>query len=172
MSVAPAEEFITPGTVGDWLLFVAAYTPGATPTASDWKRVKGLQEISPPQIEKNMEDASEIDGQPWTSETSTGLSWKAEAVAKVPRSGMARDAGQEILRKAGRGVAESGQVWVRFLKAGTSPQTGEEGRADVQWVEQGGKKTDITTAELTLTGVGRVREVSVTDLGEATYLDD
>src|SRR5690625_861827 len=151
------QQAITPGVLGDWQLSVAEYGDGGD-APTEFTLVRGLTEFTPPQIEKNLEDDGEFDGSPWGSEVATGISWTAEGTVKVPRASLAPDPGQEILRKAGRGVAEEGMVWCKFTKRG-STEGAEVGVADVTFVEQGGPKTDITTAELTLTGRGALGPV-------------
>lgn len=145
---------ITPGVLGDWQVEVAAYTDGTAPTT--WTRLLGITELTPPQTEKNLEDDGEYDGTHWGSQISTQISWTAEATVKTPRAGMTADPGQEILKTAGRGVLEEGLAHVRFIQTGAT--TGEEGIADVQWMENGGPKTDLTTAAVTMTGRGELAE--------------
>ncbi|MBM7767360.1 phage tail tube protein [Glutamicibacter nicotianae] len=143
---------IVSGVLGDWLLEVAEYLDGTEPTA--WTPVKGLTEFTPPQTEKNLEDDGEFDGTHWGSQIATGISWTAEATAKVPRASLPADPGQAILKAAGREIAEGGLVHVRFTKRGVTPAAGDQGVADVSYVENGGPKTDLTTAAITLTGRG------------------
>lgn len=151
MSVTTTEP-ITAGVLGDWLLEVAPYEDGTEPTT--FTPVRGVTELTPPTPEKNLEDDGEFDGTHWGSQIATGISWTAEATVKVPRASLAPDPGQEILRAAGREIAEGGFVHVRFRKRNAEPATGDEGIADVTWAENGGPKTDLTTAALTLTGRG------------------
>ncbi|MGP5689777.1 phage tail tube protein [Glutamicibacter ardleyensis] len=143
---------ITPGVLGDWLLEVAEYADGTTPTA--WTPVLGIMELTPPQTEKNLEDDGEFDGTHWGSQVATGISWTAEATVKTPRASLPADPGQAILKAASREVLEGGFVHVRFSQRGVTPKAGDEGVADVTYVDAGGPKTDLTTAELTLTGRG------------------
>ena len=143
---------ITPGVLGDWLLEVAEYTDGTTPTT--WIPVFGIMEFTPPQTEKNLEDDAEFDGTHWGSQIATGISWTAEATVKTPRASLPADTGQAILKAASRGVLEEGLVHTRFSQRGVTPKAGDEGIADVTYVDAGGPKTDLTTAELTLTGRG------------------
>ncbi|UTT40253.1 hypothetical protein NMP99_03070 [Glutamicibacter mishrai] len=149
---------ITPGVLGDWAMEVAPYTDGTAPTT--WTRVFGITEFTPPQTEKNLEDDSEFDGTYWTSQIATGIAWTGEATLKTPRAGMAADPGQEILKTASRGVLEDGLVHVRFWQVGAT--TGDQGIADSTFVANGGPKTDLTTAALTLTGRGALVDYTVT----------
>jgi len=148
---------ITPGVIGSWAMEAAPYTDGTAPTT--WTRVFGINEFTPPQTEKNLEDDSEFDGTQWTSQIATAIGWTGEGTLKTPRAGMAADPGQEILKAASRGVLEEGLVHVRFWQDGAT--TGDQGIADVQWNENGGPKTDLTTAALTLTGRGALSEFTV-----------
>lgn len=147
-----SEQPITPGVLGDWTMEVAPYTDGTAPTT--WTPVRGIMELTPPQTEKNYEDDGEFDGTHWGSQTATGISWTSEATVKTPRATLQPDPGQEILRAASREVLEGGYVHVRFSMRGVTPKKGDEGLADVQFMDAGGPKTDLTTAELTLTGRG------------------
>lgn len=147
-----SEQPITPGVLGDWTMEVAPYADGTAPTT--WTPVRGIMELTPPQTEKNYEDDGEFDGTHWGSQTATGISWTAEATVKTPRATLQPDPGQEILRAASREVLEGGYVHVRFSMRGVTPKKGDAGIADVQFMDAGGPKTDLTTAELTLTGRG------------------
>lgn len=147
-----SEQPITPGVLGDWTMEVAAYADGAKPTA--WTPVRGITELTPPQTEKNLEDDGEFDGTFWGSQVATGISWTSEGTIKTPRAGLPEDPGQAILKTASRGIAEAGFVHVRFSLRGTTPKAGDEGVADVQFMDNGGPKTDLTTAAFTLTGRG------------------
>lgn len=164
------DDGITPDTVANWLVDVQEYVAGQGPTDEAWTRVRGLQEITPPQVEKNLEDDGEIDGNPWGSQVATGISWTAEGKVKIPRATLQRDPGQEILRNAGRGVAEDGIVWVRFYKA-NGDAAGDMGRADVTFTEVGGKKTDLTTADLTFTGRGALYPITVDASGASVPVE-
>lgn len=151
-----AATTVTPGVLGDWLLEVGEYTDGTEP--AEWTPVYGITELTPPQTDKNLEDDGEYDGTHWGSQVATGISWTAAATVKVARATLTQDPGQAILKTASRGVAEDGFVHVRFSKRGADPQTGEQGVADIGYVEQGGPKTALTTAEVTITGRGALEE--------------
>lgn len=143
---------ITAGLVSDWQLFVAAYADGVTPTT--FTRVYGITDFTPPGVSKNMEDDSDFDSGAWGSQTATGLEYEISGTVKVPRATMTADAGQEILRAAGIGVAEDGYVHFRVIKQGAT--TGYTGVADAEFNEGGGSRTDQTMAEFTLRGRGEL----------------
>lgn len=151
---------ITAGVLGDWLLEVGEYTDGTAPVT--WTPVFGITELTPPQTEKNLEDDSEYDGTHWGSQIATGISWTSEATVKVPRATLPADPGQAILKAASREIAEGGFVHVRFSKRGVTPKAGDEGIADVSYVENGGPKTDLTSAAVTFTGRGALVPFTVT----------
>lgn len=142
---------MTPGLVSDYLLEVAEFADGdADPsTVLDWTVVRGIQEITPPSVEKNLEDDSDIDSGAWGSQVGTGLEYTLEGTCKRPQAG-STDAGQEILKVAGRGVGQAGMVWWRLTSKATG--AGDSGLADASFTEQGGARTDLTLAEFTLTG--------------------
>ena len=146
---------MTPGLVSDYLLEVAAFTgDAATPSAvTDWTVVRGIQEITPPAIEKNLEDDSDIDSGAWGSQTGTGLEYTIEGTAKRPQAG-STDPGQEILKNAGRGTGQAGMVWWKLTSKLTGE--GEMGLCDSTFTEQGGARTDLKLAEFTLTGRGAI----------------
>jgi hypothetical protein len=150
---------ITPGTVGDWKLEVAAYTDGAEPTT--WTVVKGLTEFTPPAVEKNLEDDSSFDSDGWGSQFATGLSWTAEGTVKRARASLTADPGQEILRAAGNAIAEDGLVHVRITDR-TKPTAGRTGIADATFTDNGGPRTDLTTAAFSLAGRGGLTGVTIT----------
>lgn len=150
---------ITPGVIGDYQLEVAPYTTGADPTT--WTIVRGLTEFTPPAVEKNLEDDSSFDSDGWGSQIATGLAWTAEGTVKLPRKSLTADPGQEILRAAGNALAEDGLVHVRITDR-TKPTAGRVGIADASFTENGGPRTDITTAAFTLTGRGGLEDVTIT----------
>ncbi|GAA3705369.1 hypothetical protein GCM10023081_46760 [Arthrobacter ginkgonis] len=143
---------ITAGVLGDWLVEVAAYTDGTAPTT--WTPLGGITEFTPPQREKNFENDAEFDGTHWGSQIATGISWTSEATVKRPRATLAEDPGQAILLAAAEEILEGGFVHVRFSQRGVTPKAGKEGIANVDLNDNGGPKTDQTTAALTLTGRG------------------
>lgn len=152
-----AEGTITPGVVSDWVLEVAPYADGTTPTA--FTRVRGMQDFTPPGVSKNLEDDSDFDSGAWASQVATGLEYEVTGTTKVPRATMPADPGQDIMRTAGRGVAEDGFVHFRTYKKGAT--TGVTGVADCSFTEGGGSRTDLTTAEFTLAGRGALEETTI-----------
>lgn len=149
---------ITPGVVGDWKLEVADYTDGTAPTT--WIQVKGIQEFTPPAIEKNLEDDSSFDSNGWGSQIATGLTWKVEGTVKRARASLTEDPGQAILRAAGSGLAEDGLVHVR-ISSKTAPTAGRIGIADASFTDNGGPRTDQTTAAFVLSGRGALTNVTI-----------
>ena len=152
-----AEATITPGVVSDWVLEVAPYTDGTTPTA--FTRVRGMTDYTPPGVEKGREDDSDFDSGAWASQMATSLEYEASGTVKVPRATMPADPGQEIMRAAGRNVGEDGFVHFRTYKKGST--TGLLGVADCGFKEGGGSRTDFTTAEFTLPGRGALEDVTI-----------
>lgn len=155
------EQPYAPGIVSDYLLEVAPYdgTGAGTDTipVDDFVIVRGIQEITPPSVEKNLEDDSDIDSGGWGSQIATGAEYTLEGTAKVGRKGSTPDPGQQILREAGRSFGVDGFVWWRLTSK--SDGSGEMGLADAAYTEQGGARTDLTLAEFTLTGRGAVVDV-------------
>lgn len=152
-----AETTITPGVVSDWVLEVAPFTDGTTPTA--FTRVRGIQDYTPPGVSKNLEDDSDFDSGAWASQVATGLEYEVTGTVKVPRATMTADPGQDIMRTAGRGVAEDGLVHFRTYKKGST--SGVTGIADCSFTEGGGSRTDLTTAEFTLAGRGALEDTVI-----------
>ncbi|WP_181276008.1 phage tail tube protein [Brevibacterium oceani] len=150
---------MTPGLVSDYLLEVAPLTEGATEPSevTGWTVVRGIQEITPPAIEKNLEDDSDLDSGAWGSQVATGLEYTIEGTCKRPKAG-STDAGQEILAAAGQGAGEDGMCWWRLTSKATG--TGKSGLCDATFTEQGGARTDLTLAEFTLTGRGAIVPVT------------
>lgn len=148
---------ITPGIVSDWVVEVAAYADGVEPT--EYTQVYGIQEFTPPGITKNLEDDSDFDSGAWASQVATGLEMEASGTVKVPRATMTADPGQEILRAAGKGVAEAGFIHYQMYKRGATD--GLKGIADASFTETGGSRTDVTKAEFTLTGRGAMADYTL-----------
>ena len=143
---------ITAGVVSDWELSVAAFVDGATPTT--FTRVFGITDFTPPGVSKNLEDDSDFDSGAWGSQTGTGLDYEISGSVKVARATATPDAGQEILRAAGKSVGEDGYVHFRTIKKdGTA---GHKGLADATFTESGGSRTDLTKADFTLAGRGEL----------------
>lgn len=162
------EQPYTPGIVSDCLLEVAAYDGDGsgkdTIPEDDFVPVRGIQEITPPSVEKNLEDDSDIDAGSWGSQIATGAEYTLELTCKVGRKGGTPDPGQEVLRKAGRGIGIEGFVWWRLVSK--TDGSGEMGLADASFTEQGGARTDLTLAESTLTGRGKIVDIEATEPGE------
>lgn len=158
------EQPLAPGIVSDYQLEVAPYdgaAKGADTIPTDgFVPVRGIQEITPPSVEKNLEDDSDLDSGGWGSQIGTGAEYTVEGTCKRPRRGGADDPGQEILKTAGRGVGVDGFVWWRLTSK--TDGSGDMGLADVTFTEQGGSRTDLTLAEFTLTGRGRLVDVPET----------
>lgn len=154
---------MTAGLVSDLLLEVAAVDETTTDpeTVTEWTTVRGIQEITPPSIEKNLEDDSDLDSGAWGSQTGTGLEYTLEGTCKRPAAG-ATDPGQEILRTAGRNVGQPGNVWWKLTSKSTGE--GDSGLCDVQFTEQGGARTALRLADFTLTGRGAIVPVEADPL--------
>lgn len=155
------EQPLAPGIVSDYLLEVAEYTGngGGTDTIPEDKfvPVRGIQEITPPAVEKNLEDDGDLDSGGWGSQLATGAEYTLEGTAKVGRKGSTPDPGQAILKAAGRKFGIEGFVWWRLTSK--TDGSGEMGLADASYTEQGGARTDLTLAEFTLTGRGALIDV-------------
>lgn len=163
------EQPIAPGVVSDYILEVAPYDGDAsdidTIPTEDFVPVRGIQEITPPAVEKNLEDDSDLDSGGWGSQIGTGAEYTVEGTVKRPRRGGTDDPGQEILKEAGRGVGVDGFVWWRLTSK--TDGSGDMGLADASFTEQGGSRTDLTLAEFTLTGRGRLVTVEAEDGDES-----
>ena len=149
------EQPLAPGVVSDYLLEVATYdgtASGSDQIPTEFTPVRGIQEITPPAVEKNLEDDSDLDSGGWGSQIGTGAEYTVEGTVKRPRKGSTDDPGQAILKTAGRGIGVEGFVWFRLISK--TDGSGDMGLADVQFTEQGGARTDLTLAEFTLTGRG------------------
>lgn len=163
------EQPLAPGIVSDYLLEVAPYDGDASDTdtipTDGFKPVRGIQEITPPAVEKNLEDDSDLDSGGWGSQIGTGAEYTVEGTVKRPRRGGSPDEGQEILRLAGRGVGVDGFVWWRLTSK--TDGSGDMGLADASFTEQGGSRTDLTMAEFTLTGRGKLVDVHSKEDGDS-----
>lgn len=148
---------IVAGINSDYVLEVAEYVDGVEPTT--YTQVFGITNFTPPSITKNLEDDSDFDSGSWASQIATGLSFEASGTVKVPRASMAPDPGQEVLRAAGKGVAEDGFVHFQIYKRGASD--GVKGIADATFTDAGGARTDLTTAEFTLSGRGELATYTI-----------
>jgi hypothetical protein len=156
-----SEPSITPGKISDWVLEVAAYAGGTEPT--EYVKVRGITEFTPPVPEKNLEDDGDFDGGDWGSQIATGISYTIEGTIKLPRGGYAADSGQEIIRSAGRGTLEDGFVhWRAYDKVSGA---GHKGIADASTSPNGGPKTDLKTEGFTLTGRGALEDYTGTPAG-------
>ena len=161
------EQPLAPGIVSDYLLEVAPYDGDASGTdeipVESFVVVRGIQEITPPSVEKNLEDDADLDSGGWGSQIGTGAEYTVEGTVKRPRKGGADDPGQAILKAAGRGIGVDGFVWWRLTSKVDG--SGDMGLADASFTEQGGARTDLTLAEFTLTGRGELVEVPASGTG-------
>lgn len=159
------EQPLAPGIVSDYVLEIAAYDGTASGLdeipVEDFVPVRGIQEITPPAVEKNLEDDSDIDSGGAGSQIGTGYEYTVEGTCKRPRKGGTEDPGQAILKKAGRGIGVDGFVWWRLTSK--TDGSGDMGLADASFTEQGGERTDLTLAEFTLTGRGKLVDVEATE---------
>lgn len=163
------QEPVTPGVVGDYVVETQEYVVGKAPTTAAWTRVRGIQELNPPKITKSLEDDSEINGDPYGSQVATGLDWEAELKIKLAAEGLTPDAGYTILETAGDGVGVEGMVWLRVYRA-NGASTGRQGLANVEFEEAGGKRTDLTSADVKFTGRGRLNRITVGSDGSSTIV--
>ena len=127
--------------------------------------VFGIQELKVNPGTAGLQDDSDFDGNGFKSQIATTQEWSIEG--KVVRKttladSTAYDPGQEVLRKAGRGIGLANVVKVRVYEMTPDGPRVEayEGTVAVGWTDDGGSMEPISTVSFTLTGRGYLAEIA------------
>jgi hypothetical protein len=139
--------------------------PDVSALARKWKldvdisgtftRVKGLRDFKPVAT-PDLQDDGVYDDEGWGSQTKTGLSWTAELTIirrYLASNDTVYDPGQEQLRVHANSFGAAGVALVRWYDRNGGPEA-YQGYCEVGWVDQGGDRTALETAAITLTGKG------------------
>lgn len=121
--------------------------------------VMGIGEYKPKPSDPTLQDDSDFDGGGYKSSTVTAQTWGGEGKLhrKTRTSAQnAYDPGQEILRKAAKGMGASNSVRVRIYEMEPNGPRVEayEGMVAVSWSPDGGGMDATDTVSFTLTGQG------------------
>lgn len=127
--------------------------------------VFGVGEFKFKPSEATQQDDSDFDGEGFKSSTVTALTWGGEGkLHRKTRSSdlTAYDPGQEILRKAARGMGVQNRVKVRVYEMEPDGPRVEaySGYCLVTWSPDGGNMEAIDTVSFTLVGQGKCSEIA------------
>lgn len=139
-------------------------------TSPNWVAVMGITDFQQ-KLDPNLEDDSDFDSGGFQSQTKTAEKWSLEL--KVARKvtvadGTAYDVGQEYLR--GRAIGKMGPAnaaHIRFYEMTDSGPRAEayDGFAAVTWSPEGGKMSDLNSVSLTLSGQGKLNQITHPNTG-------
>ena len=141
---------------------------GASTTGTpSWVGVHGIGDFKPKRDSKLQEDA-DFDSGGFGSSTKTAEAWSVEI--KVARkvttaSATVYDPGQEILRLKSAKMGPANSVKIRFyeMEEGGPRVEAYEGLAAVSWSPEGGGQDALDTVTVTLTGQGRLTDITHPD---------
>ncbi len=153
----PARVQLGASTVNrKWYLDVNTALGGA---AATWTPVGGMTDFKPGR-DANKEDSSDFDSGGFMSKTKTGEAWSVvlKVARKVRRATpTAYDPGQEFLRAKGQGkmgVANSCEIRFYEMEEGGPRVEAFQGLCSVDYSDDGGGMTALSTASITLDGQG------------------
>lgn len=154
-------------TMRQWYLDVDTAGSTVSPT---WVGVLGIMEFKPA-LEPTLQDDSDFDSGGFQSSTKTAEKWSVEA--KIARKvtiadGTVYDVGQEFLRaKAFGQMGPANSVHIRYYEMQDNGPRVEayEGFAAVTWSPDGGKMEDLNLVSLTLTGQGKLNQITHPNTG-------
>jgi len=139
-------------------------------SAPVWIPVHGMTEFKPA-LEPTLQDDSDYDSDGFQSSTKTAEKWSVETklARKVTEAdGTVYDAGQEFLRSKAFGkLGPANRVHIRYYEMTEDGPRAEayEGFAAVGWSPDGGKMEDLVLVSVTLTGQGKLNQITHPDTG-------
>ena len=116
--------------------------------------VRGMTDFKP-SVATTTQDDSDYDSGVWGSDAKTQLKWSN--VLKLSRkraSGYVEDPGQKVLRLAHDQVGDAGTVLVQWYDRNGHGSEAYQGFALVQWDDDGGPTSALSTVSVTLMGQG------------------
>lgn len=116
--------------------------------------VRGMTDFQP-SVATTTQDDSDYDSGVWGSDAKTQLKWSN--VVKLSRKrapGYVEDPGQKILRLAHDKVGDEGSVLVQWYDRNGNGSEAYQGFALVQWTDDGGPTTALSTVSVSLMGQG------------------
>ncbi|QXJ40749.1 major tail protein [Curtobacterium phage Parvaparticeps] len=147
-----------------WFLDIDSAFVGDETDPPAWIGVFGIMEFQNTQ-DPSLQDVSDFESGGWKSQAVMGLAWTA--VPKLKRASLASDRtkydpGQEILRKASLKVGIENLVRIRFYEMEPNGPRVEayQGLAVSGWSPDGGAMDAASTVTSTLTGYGRLEEIT------------
>lgn len=148
---APEEKLVSTGA-NKWRLDVDA---SELLDGSNYIPVRAIKEFTPG-VSGTKQDDSDYDGDGWGSNSTTQRNFNN--VVKLGRKKGINtgnyDPGQEVLRDASDQLGEGALVRIRWYDRNGGPEA-FEGYADVEWSDDGGDTTALSTATVTLAGNGK-----------------
>ncbi|MGW6009715.1 phage tail tube protein [Streptomyces sp. NPDC055210] len=131
-----------------------------TAEVPDWQLCPGVREFQP-ESEPNIEDASDYDGEGWSSNEKTGQSWKVTVKIrrKANKSVKVYNPVHEAIRLAHYAYGDANKVHLRYLNRNGLPEA-YEGKAIPNWQPQGGEYTALGETDIEFTGDGPLTPIT------------
>lgn len=122
--------------------------------------VRGVQEFQPSK-DATMQDDSDYDSDGYGSDAKMGLKWSlvCKFLRKKGVQSNVYDPGQEIIREASEEFGGDGIVRVRWYERDGGGEA-YDGFAQVQWGDDGGNTTALSTVSCTLGGQGKKNPIA------------
>lgn len=131
-----------------------------TDAAPVWTLIPGITEFQPT-FPPNIEDSSSYDTGGWAENEKTGQAWELAMTfnRKINDQVMVFSDAHEALRQAAFAYGSAARVHVRFFDRNGLPEA-YEGKALVEWEDQGGEYTALGQVSATLTGDGELSMIT------------
>lgn len=142
---------LTSTTAGKWKLDVDS---SVGKDGSAYIPVRGMTNFQPT-VNFTTQDDSDYDTEEWGSDAKTQMKWQNTCkVSRKRAAGYVEDPGQKVLRLAHDQLGDAGSVRVRWYDRNGGDAEAFEGFALVQWSDDGGATSDLSTVSVTLMGQG------------------
>jgi hypothetical protein len=117
---------------------------------SGWVNVKGINDLSP-NVDPNIEDASDYDTDGWTQSEITMQAWTLDTTFFRKENAGTYDAGQELIRARVGKFGDDARIGVRWYDRNDGPEAAQ-GVALVSWKLSNTGVKDLASVQATFTG--------------------
>lgn len=125
-----------------------------TDTTPDWQALVAITELQPT-FPPNIEESSTYDSDGWAENEKTAQSWEVAATfnRRVNETAKVFNAVHEAIRTAAFAYGEDARIHLRIYDRNGLPEA-YEGKALVEWEDQGGEYNALGQVSATFTGDG------------------